>query len=295
MKFNKVIVWGYPLGGHTHSNVHDAFYRAFKYLGYDAYHVNDTPANRELFKEEKDCLYLTTGGGDNNIPLRDDCAYITHNCGPLRYQDKRHIKLQVLTQNNPDIDSMEKMGETTYYSKIGKMVLMPWATNLLPNEFDFNAPILPKERKIYWVGTIESSNEFENIKNITKFKRACAENDIEFVHGWKDGAQISPEKHIELIRKSFFAPTILGTWQERVGFVPCRLFKNTSYGQLPVTNSRQAKDIFGDLAVYNNDPHQLFYDAIEHINDTDRIRRAMKIVQEKHTYANRIQDIFKKL
>lgn len=292
---NKVIVWGYPLGSHTHGNVHDAFYRAFKYLGYEAYHVDDIPENREKFKDESRILYLTTGNGDNNIPLRDDCSYITHNCGPLRYQDKRHIKLQVLTSNTPDIDKMERMGKTTYYSEMGRIIFMPWATNLLPNEFDFEAPKREKEKTIYWVGTIDKKSEFENIKNLEAFMKACTESGIEFRHAWRDGHQISPEEHIELIRKSYFAPTIVGTWQHKVGFIPCRLFKNTSYGQLPVTNLRESKDIFGDLVIQDDDPHKLFYDAEGKTNDYDRIVQAMKIVQNEHTYVNRINDILKVL
>lgn len=29
MKLNKIIIWGYKLHSHTHSNIHNAFYKTF--------------------------------------------------------------------------------------------------------------------------------------------------------------------------------------------------------------------------------------------------------------------------
>lgn len=295
MNPNKVIMWGCPLGGNTYGNVHDAFYRAFKHLGYDAYHVEDTEENRDKFVNESNCLYLTIGVEDKYVPIRNDCSYITHNCEHGKYDNAQNLKIQVLVNTIPGIDKMDKVSDMTYYDNVGRIMYFPWATNLLPHEFDFDAPLMPRENKIYWVGTIAKDSVFQNIKNIDKFIAACKERDIEFIHAWEDGKQISMEKNIELVRKSFMAPTIVGDWQQEVGFIPCRLMKNTSYGQLPVTNSREAKHIFGDLAIQNDDPYDLFYEALEHINDVDRIRKSMKIVQDKHTYINRVNDILKVL
>jgi len=41
MKYSKVIIWGHPLYSHTHSYVHDAYYKAFKHLGYETYWFYD--------------------------------------------------------------------------------------------------------------------------------------------------------------------------------------------------------------------------------------------------------------
>ena len=40
MDLNKVIIWGHELHNHTHSYIHNAFYRTFKYLGYNVYWFN---------------------------------------------------------------------------------------------------------------------------------------------------------------------------------------------------------------------------------------------------------------
>jgi hypothetical protein len=41
MKYSKVIIWGHPLYSHTHSYVHEAYYRAFKSMGYDVHWFHD--------------------------------------------------------------------------------------------------------------------------------------------------------------------------------------------------------------------------------------------------------------
>jgi hypothetical protein len=43
--------------------------------------------------------------------------------------------------------------------------------------------------------------------------------------------------------------------------------------------------------IYNNDERQLFYDAMKNIHNYDLIKEQMKLVREKHTYLNRIQDL----
>lgn len=294
--FNKVIVWGYPLGGHTHSYVHDAFSRAFKSLGYDTIHVNDLEMYHDALKNEANCLYITSSGADSWIPIRKDCVYITHNCGPLKYMDVNNLRLQVAIDSTANLNEIEKVSDCSYYEKNNHTIHMPWATNLLPDEFDFDAVNVPKENNIYWVGTIDSTSRFENIKNIEQFRKACNENNISFIHAWPFlGRPATMDENIDMIRKSYIAPTIVGTWQAQTGFMPCRIFKNTSYGALPATNSLAISKLFGDMCVFNSDPYQLFYDAEKERDNKDKIIKAMKYVQDKHTYINRINDILEVL
>ena len=37
----KVIIWGLEPNSHTHSYIHESFFRAFQYLGYETYWVSD--------------------------------------------------------------------------------------------------------------------------------------------------------------------------------------------------------------------------------------------------------------
>jgi hypothetical protein len=64
---------------------------------------------------------------------------------------------------------------------------------------------------------------------------------------------------------------------------------------LGITNSKHAYELLEQKVIYNDNEAQLFYDAIPHLNNHDFIKEQMKIVREKHTYLNRIQDLFKVL
>ena len=48
------------------------------------------------------------------------------------------------------------------------------------------------------------------------------------------------------IRLSRIAPAIAGKFQVDINYLPCRMFKNISYGQLGITNVKKFKDILGD-------------------------------------------------
>ena len=79
-------------------------------------------------------------------------------------------------------------------------------------------------------------------------------------------------------------------------YVPCRSFKNTSYGQLVITNSKSVYDFFDSDAAYSSDTYELFHIAKEMQDDPktkDKILRQMVKVKENHTYVSRLIDIMK--
>jgi hypothetical protein len=180
---------------------------------------------------------------------------------------------------------------------------LSWATDLLPEEFNFDDRFISREKKIYHIGSIAESN----INEIRKFVQAAHENGIEFVHRnpWTNPATWEEVKL--LTQKSYIAPDLRGSAMRSeingkvdtganhklIGYIPCRIFKNISYGQIGATNSKSVKELFGDLVIYNDDEYQLFYDVDKIKNDTDYIHEQMKYVQKNHTYINRVDSIMK--
>jgi hypothetical protein len=164
---------------------------------------------------------------------------------------------------------------------------MPWATDLLPHEIDDVKRQLSTEREkvVYWVGTI-GAGEFGNIDQIEGFKKACLEQGIAFEHK----GQLSAQKNIELMQKSYIAPAIQGPWQLEKGYIPCRIFKAISYGQMGVTNSKTVSELFDGRIVYNSDTYALFHDAQKKIAVTtqNELISLMDFVRDNHTYVNRI-------
>lgn len=289
--FSKVIIWGHPLHSHTHSYIHAAFYRAFKHLGYEIYWVKDLDELSTI--DLHNTLFITEGQVDADMPKRHDCYYILHNWNPDNYQDlfydNRCILLQVYTHDCLPYVT-EKIDDYIYSNSKEKMIFMPWATDLLPDEIDIiknNCP-MKKDNSITWVGSI-GGGRFGNENELVGFKKACEENNIAFNHR----VNISEEEGINLIKSSCMAPAIVGTYQLEKGYIPCRIFKNISYGQWGITNSKTVYDLFKGKIIYNSDTYQLFYDAKEYIENAsmEELYELMDFVKDKHTYINRIETL----
>ncbi len=287
----KVILWGHKLHSHTHSYVQNAFYRAFQHLGVDTFWFDDS--DDISWFDFKNCLFITEGQVCHKIPLRDDCVYVLHNCDS-KFDELRHknraINLQVYTDYRINSHCL-KIDEGTYYDVPSNTLYMLWGTDLLPNEIEENKPkyIFNSESKIVsWIGTI-GGEFFGNENQISPFIKACEENGIVF----EKRLFQSIEENIQLIKNSYMAPTIVGRWQQQVGYCPCRIFKNISYGQFGITNSLRVSSLFDNKIIYNEDTYQLFYDAKSYLSNmhVKDLHDLMDIVKEKHTYLNRINTI----
>ncbi len=324
----KVIIWGYPLDSHTHSYIHGAWYKTFKYLGYETYWFHDL--NYPINFDYSNCLFITEGYAEKNIPLNETSTYFVHICtNPSKYLDKGcrlvDIRFNVNQINDCNYsytfnkEKSIKIDEVSFYDGNAndsvlsdrfkneidgyEALYMSWATDLLPYEFNFDDRLIPRETKIYHVGSISESN----VNELKKFVAAMHENGIEFFHNDPWVNPISWEDVKFLTQKSYIAPDIRGSAMRSnvngkpdtganhklIGYIPCRIFKNISYGQIGSTNSRAVKELFKDLVIYNDDEYQLFYDTREKKDDVDFILEQMKFVKENHTYINRINSIMK--
>lgn len=294
VSFNKVVIWGHKLHSHTHSYIHDAFYKAFKYMGYDTYWFDNSDNIKDF--DFENCLFLTEGQVHQKMPVVASSYYLLHNCDGTRYKslfDSSHaISFQVYTHRcKGQHDDIQEFGKCIYTSKSGKIVYMPWATDLLPDQIERMEEKVKnnwgkqKDKFVYWVGTL-GGGFHGNIEQINPFKSACEKKGLQF----KQLMNISPKENRNLIFNSYCAPTIVGKWQSDEGYIPCRIFKNISYGQFGVTNSQAVYDLFEHKIVYNPNTNQLFNDAAKRINELSlqEMLELMEFVKTKHTYINRI-------
>jgi len=262
-------------------------------MGYQT-HWFDDKDNVHSF-DFSNSLFITEGQVDKNIPIRDDCRYILHYCRSPKYIpliEKGHcIILQVYNDFVLKRSDLVKVDTCIYYDLFRKRIYMPWATDLLPDEIDAlknEVPTIKKNKSVSWVGSM-GDGLYGNIHQLEPFKRACAENRVEF----HQRIGISIEENRKLVQQSYLAPAIVGQWQEEVGYIPCRIFKNISYGQMGVTNSKTVYELFDKKIVYNPDTYQLFYDARKRVETmtTQDLYELMDVVKTKHTFINRIQNL----
>ena len=80
MDVNNIIIWGHKLHSHTHSYIHNAFFIAFKKLGYDTYWFDDNDDTSNF--DFSNSLFITEHQVDNKIPKRKDCLYFVHFVDP---------------------------------------------------------------------------------------------------------------------------------------------------------------------------------------------------------------------
>ncbi len=295
LPFDKVVLWGHKLHSHTHSYIHWGFKRTFEYLGYKTYWLdnNDRIDHLDLSKS----LFITESQVDQNIPIHNDSFYIIHNCKADKYRDllkRGHcIILQVYTHDVPPRD-VEKIDECMYYNVPEQIIYLPWATDLLPHEIDemkkkiTTRSLTEKLNTVNYIGSV-GGGEFSNLQPVNQFRKACGENNINF----KIITRCSMEDNMKYVQSSALAPALQSPWQCKQGYIPCRIFKNISYGQFGITNSETVYKLLKKKIVYNPDSYKLFYDAQRKLRNLDisELYELMDLVKENHTYINRINTL----
>ena len=326
MKHKRVIIWGNKLYSHTHSYIHAGYYQAFKNLGYDVHWLDSNDNfDPQLFD---DALIFTEQWAvmnNPNMPLSNNSTYAVHylgnkenqvegNPGPSIYFGRVGRLIDVRCNVDKWIDKnydysldrskVEKIGSGSYYEKGSDYDIFYtlWATDLFPEQINFDDMYIPKENYVFFAGTIGGGRggpkdcspappEYDNLIYLNPFIQACEELGIEFRYNcpW-----ISPQTFEEqkvIIQKSYLAPDFRHRAFKERGYIPCRTFKNISYGQLGITNSKSVYEFFDGNITYNEDTYQLFFDAEKQRENYDMIRSQMLFVKENHTYINRVNEL----
>lgn len=298
----KVVCWGFKSRYHTNSHILEGFYRAAVALGRTAYWIDEATDNSAV--DFSNSLFITEHQAVlPGIPVRDDCFYVVHNLyggSPvandlLKHANKVHFGVYTLK----------------YYSDHGGMVLldnghMPvyperraldilWATDLLPAQIIANkqkATVFNAEsNQINWIGSGRAT--------LDAFARACRDNRVTFnLHSSWDGHFVTVEDNVQFIQASRFAPTIVDDYQLTHPYIPCRIFKNISYGHFALTNSSYVRDYLqhnGRQVLYTHDSYSLFALGQGHLpgQSLAELHAAMDWVAAQHTYVNRMSELLK--
>lgn len=291
LDIDHVVIWGHPLDSHTHSYIHEAFVLAARSLGLDVHWVpvpfqreNEPPPVVDYTGPTTRALFLTEGQVVTGLPQDPQSWYILHNVDtPLPgIPAERRLALQYYTparawNSHPVFDEFHRLSDD--YSE----AIMPWATNLLPEQF---RSALPKPRIIDRnIVVIGQAGPIYEVK-INKFAETLPEARLDRIE-----AGCTQEKMMDAIQRAWCAPALMNQWQKDNGYIPCRIMKNISYGAIPVTTSEESYRMLYGNALYDADEAvlaQKFRQAVTH-NEDWKIwtRKAAQLVQTRHTYLNR--------
>ncbi len=299
----KIILWGYPLNeGDTLAYVWYGFYKAFKYLGYEVYWFSDNTYPSDFNYEN--AIFICESYKCSKIPLIQSAVYFIHTFRPSvdkdRFAGLRVIDLayNVDYQNHPvnykyilDRYNTEKVAECCYWDNSISRLYISWATDLLPYEIDTSTIDIFPNREVPYIGTIYGDGEYSNLAEINKVKQFCQDNNLTFNHidPWRN--PVTLEKNRQIITDSFLAPDIRGQQNIQIGYIPCRIFKNISYGKLGITNSRPVHTLLEEKTIYHPDPYTMMEMAIKERCNISRIKDSMKLVANKHTFVERIKGL----
>ena len=313
MNLNKVIIWGHELHNHTHSYIHNAFYRTFKHLGYSVYWFNEEGQNNYTDSNIVDfnnALYIVHGLESKNLPLNETSYYIGHNVEWVGNEYKIPNQ-HTLINNSKGIPYNNILGLQVYairclseinydnnkyycHSIDKSCIYFPWGSDLLPYEIDEN---------------IKNLESFE-VKNISNFIGSQLQHHIDLrdvlkkynieheCHGGtfdkSSYRNKSIEENMQLIQESIIAPALQTQWQKDNHYIPCRIFKNISYGKMGITNNKTVYELFDKKIIYSDNIEELVDKSLEFNKREDKlliIKELMIEVRDNHTYVNRINFI----
>lgn len=283
---HKIIIWGHKLHSHTHSYIHNSYFKAFKSLGYEVFWFDQTDDTSQF--DFSNSIFFTEDQVKLGMPLRNDCKYIAHHIQPSFFNGID----SVLNLGNyiVDVEKFDKVKDQTYFDSKTKTLYQCWATDLLPDEINLDHFCAYDQSKQYvnYVGSLYE----EGLEFAQEFGSILKDNqkELRLYHG------VSDEENQHLIRDSFLCPDFRNYHHIKVGYIPCRIFKTISYGQIIGTNSINVKRVFGDYVVFGSNPNDLYDNMVEAIlNQTIDMKEAMLFVKNNHTYINRVKTILEVL
>lgn len=286
----KFIVWGHKYNNHSHSHIHYGYKKAFEYLGWETYWFDnmDDVSNFDF----SNSLFLTEGQVDAAMPIRNDCKYILHNCHMDRYQPIINNCLVIQVYNIAVLDTnSEKIEDCVYYQKDGHVIYQPWATDLVPTEILLLDRLNFSENKVVnWIGSVWDGNGQGNIKQINELISALKRHDINF-----QNLRTPYHENKTHINASYISPSIQGTWQLEKDYIPCRIFKNISYGEFGITNSKKVFELLENKILFDENIESLVDKAIElrRTITLSELNDQINLVKNNHTFVNRINNILK--
>jgi hypothetical protein len=292
----KWVMWGAKDGNNTFGHIHEAYLRALKFLGKEAYYLDRSDDISRM--DFSNTLFLSMNCVVRGMPQRKDCFYVVHNANNdpcLSYFDGlKLMPYAIHVMSNRYESRVQEIGPDIFFDQQSRVLMFYWGTDLLPHEIEANKPthVFNQESRVCnYIGSTDGMK----IKAIEDFSRACRENGIQYqgYGGYNTGRVVSETEHIQLIRDSYMAPAFQGLDQIAQGYQSCRIFKNLSYGQMPLIQSKYSNDLFKGRLIFNTDAYKLFYEGRERLQSLslEELHNLMDEVAQKHTYLNKLNGI----
>jgi len=326
-----LVVHGLKSGEHTHRYIHESIYQTFLYIAdkidrhIDVLWCDDTFASQNIYKPilynpMNNYLVFSTPHleTDKFLPVLDNAYYIVHyrRCvvytdvpitkydellqskRAVKYVEYRHSPCNVEYHENGKNGVFEVENTPFWFDTNSNEAHLAWATNLFPEDIDANIAKIQNsteptfKRNSYFCGSVWRANKDE----INEWEKLCERHAIECIIE----REKNETKHQTKVGESMLAPAIQGKSQRHSAikyYIPCRIFKNISYGAVPITNNIGVYNMMKDYGMlYDADLEKLMEKCIANYDDIlqdyqgykKKQIHIMEYVRDHHTFLNRI-------
>ena len=276
--------------------------KAFERLGCETYWFSDSNYTSKLEFDYSDCIFFVDNQGplDWNVPIIDSGIYFSYDkfTNLDKYLDKVkclvNYRVAEFKKPIPDGDryiEVEK-GVTfdTQAPEPYNVVYFSWATNLLPDEIDFNWANKQRNNEYNFVGTVHSPRP--NSKPLHQdFIDIVKNKNIAFNHYNPNINPATDQEHIRILQESMFVPDFIPQEQKDNWYVSCRFLKAICYGCITVSDSFYLKHFIDDSLLVSEDAQEIFDLGMKNQYNKDLIVHQMEIIKRDHTYLNRCKGI----
>jgi len=288
-KYVCVVVWGLrEYSVETQRYVHSHMHTTMKKIGFKVLWCDNKLENNKFIPNGS--LVLSTNQCCDKLEYDKSNWYVLFNTLDHIENCRNYLKLRVYGCMEAEKDCVS-FDETTLFHKKNRMLYQAFGTNLFPEEFQ--SPIFNTGNRLNWVGSVwNDANNHGNLSTIRRLEKVLQKHNIKF----RSYSELSDEDNIVKIRESRLAPAIGGEFQT-ISMMPCRIWKNISYGHMCVTNLQKARDVFGEDVLCNRNIEELIETALS-IGRKEYMERTLeqqKIVMQKHTYLNWFYNIVRAL
>lgn len=287
--FDRLVIWGGKSGDlSSHRWVHRAFHQTASKLGISTVWVDDVPESRL----ERGDTVIAADIWNKFLYFEPGVDYVLHNFSQdhpvLQKVDERNLlRLQVWTYDSFG----EEWDLCRQFSREGGVLFQPWGTDLLAEEF-LDPVFNPMSREAVFVGAIwgdiETGVELGNESAIEDLKAVLREHGLTFKHF----THIPDQENIHAVRSARLAPAIAGAWQVNHGYLPCRVFKNVSYGAAMFTNVPIVNAVFHDASIKGSGIGELVDKMLRlERNDYENLVRAQQKIAARYSYRESLDAI----
>jgi hypothetical protein len=236
-----VTIWGLKNKRDSFRFIHKGFYENFMKLGYETKWVDDSVGNQNIHSD----LFFVCGVASKHIKFNKYSNYVLHNVD-LNSADAENIQKNNINYLNLQVFTNDAKGEilengNIMYNHDLNTLFQPWGTPLSPSEWQDYVP-KSNSKKEFWVGAIWNNQQNQGNKvTMEIYRKLLRRYDISLIK--RGGSRIklnglSDYANSQLVRKSRFGATIVGDWQRNAAYIPCRLYKNISFGIAPISNMK---------------------------------------------------------